>query len=382
MQYLEALLLQIKLAHPLQSQGLRLNLLAYPIELYSTSKRVLEILDDYFGDLAETIQSGSSQGQVPKIHIYQVSEAESFIQHYPWEDWQREAGKTGRKDAIYDIEHLGQPVRFLQKVKTGMLFLQPMPNQHTLHAASFGDAEKHPNQIVNFILTQYLNHHLRNGWLLAHTSGMQLDGVGIAFAGLSGGGKSTLMLHLLAQEAHQSRFISNDRLLLQQEGNSILMRGIPKQPRINPGTIVHNPKLHPLLSAREREEFLQMDSEELRYLEQKFDADVDRLFGAGCFLQEAKLDMLVILNWQLDPNLPTELNEVDIRQRKDLISAVMKTPGPFYADNEGFLKNGTLPEMDAYLQLLQNCRVMELSGHIDFDAAQHLVLQAVETQPL
>ncbi|WP_319380910.1 HprK-related kinase B [Thiomicrorhabdus sp.] len=377
MPYLDTLL-QIEQELPLQADGLRLELLSYPIDLFGNSPELMAILADYFGTLAHPIkQADIHQTPAQRIHLYQTDKTQELITRCPWKDWQREAGKSGRKDAIYDSEYQGQPVRLLHKVKTGMLFLQPMPEKTSLHAASFGDAEQHPNQIVNFILTQYLNHHLRTGWLLAHTSGMLLDGTGIAFAGLSGGGKSTLMLHLLSQDRHSSNFISNDRLLLQADAETIRMRGIPKQPRINPGTIVHNPKLHPLLDETRRAGFLQMDSEELRYLEQKFDADVDRLFGPGCYRQEANLDLLVILNWQLNPSLPTELKDVKLEERPDLIPAVMKTPGPFFADDKGFLKNGEQPQREAYRKLLNKCRVVELSGHIDFERAQQLILQAL-----
>lgn len=359
---------------------LELGLPDFPILIRSNSTELLKQLQAYFGDLI------TEKASVPEkwpndqiVKIYQSEPLLPLIEKTPWQDWLREPGKTGRKDAFYDTSLESHPIRLLQKVKTGMLFIQPAPDAPFtgISPTAWGPAETHNSQIINFILTQYLNHHLRHCWLLAHTSGMLLKGKGVAFAGLSGGGKSTLMLHLLEEGEH---FISNDRLLITTHNGKLKMRGIPKQPRINPGTIVHNPRLHGLMTEHQRREFLAMPQETLRQLEQKYDAPVDQLYHADCYRSEAPLDALVILNWSARSEQPTRLNEVDLNRRTDLLPAVMKTPGPFYApDAKGFLKNGFQPNPEDYLEVLKATRVFEITGKIDFPAAERQLLEQIKT---
>ncbi len=372
-------LLQLTEEWPLQNDALQLNLTDHPIRIHSNSTELLAILEDYFTGLCARIPG--NEPELPNsqtVCVYQTGVLHDDIQRTPWIDWQREPGKTGRKDAVCDTEFQNQPVRLLHKVKTGMLFLQPAPPKDesiaSLKPMAFGPAENRSSQVINFILTQYLNHHLRHGWLLGHASAMQFDHKGVAFAGLSGGGKSTLMLHLLE---HGQHFISNDRLLMKiNPDGSLNMRGIPKQPRINPGTIVHNPRLHPLISEQERADFLAMPSESLRALEQKYDAPVHNLYHPECYQAEAPMDALFILNWQAQSEQPTSVSEVDIGERTDLLPAIMKTPGPFFAkDSNGFLPNGFQPDANDYNTLLKHCHVYEVTGNIDFDAAKGQILK-------
>lgn len=360
----------------LQPKGLFLDLKGFPLEVRSNSQALLETLRHYFAGLSEW-SSTSNLSQAQAIFIYQSDVLENAIQQTEWQDWQREPGKTGRKDAVADVRLDEHPVRLLHKVKTGMLFIQPAPFTEAVSPMAFGPAETHSSQIINFVLTQYLNHHLRHQWLLGHASALQIHNHGLAIAGLSGGGKSTLMLHLLEEGQH---FISNDRLLMKQQvDGSLSMRGIPKQPRINPGTIVHNPRLQNLISQTERERFLAMPEESLRALEQKYDAPVNQLYHENCYQSEARLDALFILNWQAQGKQPTQVTEVDINNRKELLPAIMKTPGPFYApDQNGFLANGFEPEPQDYQTLLQHCKVYEITGKIDFEAAKQQILDILK----
>lgn len=376
-------MLEVAEALPVETHVLQLNLADFPLRLHSNSSKLLHILEHYFEELISVVDLDHEDRPWPAeqtLYFYQTDALSPLAETTEWTDWQREAGKVGRKDAVFDTDFNGQAVRLLRKVKTGMLFLQPAPSsqQSQLSPLAFGPIETRSSQIINFILTQYLNWHLRHGWLLAHTSGLQIQNQGLAFAGLSGGGKSTLMLHLLEQGQH---FISNDRLLLKQGENGLVMRGIPKQPRINPGTIVHNPNLHPLISDSERKYFLSLPSETLRALEQKYDAPVNSLFFPGCYQSEAPLNALFILNWQAQSAEPTRVTPVNLQQRPDLLPAIMKTPGPFYArDEKGFLKNGFQPDPQDYLALLKACRVYEITGKIDFDAAQAQVLDIINSE--
>lgn len=378
MSHITALYQQLISQHPPAiEQTLWLTLPQANYRLFSNSRSLLATLKDYFAGLASWDKPTEISITSTDIYLWHTPDAAQFIAATPWEDWLREAGKSGRKDAVFNLEQTQGSIRLLHKVKTGMLFVQPSSNNSGDQLMAFGPAKQHPNQMINFILTQYLNQHLRQDWLLGHAAGLQINGKGLAIAGLSGGGKSTLMLHLLEDGEH---FVSNDRLLFNTVDGQMLMRGIPKQPRINPGTIVHNPRLHSLMSEQERHDFLAMPNEELRALELKYDAPVDQLFWSNCYQSEAKLDYLVILNWQAQTDKATSLKQTNLQESPHLIPALMKSPGPFYCDANGhFLENGIIPDATSYQQRLGDIPVLELNGKVDFDAAKKLIFDTIQS---
>ena len=59
---------------------------------------------------------------------------------------------------------------------------------------------------------------------------------GIGIAARAGAGKSTLALHLLSSGLS---FVSNDRLLIKAGASGPELAGIPKMPRVNPGTLLN-----------------------------------------------------------------------------------------------------------------------------------------------
>lgn len=360
------------------SQSLYFQLPDACYHLKSNSQALIEELTHYFGKL---VTQTTDQPVHQTFELYETPQQSDLIAKTPWVDWTREAGKSGRKDAVFDLNHQGQSIRLLHKVKTGMLFVQPALNDTntcSMPAMAFGPTQNYPNQIINFILTQYLNQHLRQGWKLGHAAGLQIEDKGLAIAGLSGGGKSTLMLHLLESGQH---FISNDRILISPNTTGRLsLRGIPKQPRINPGTIVHNPRLHSLMSDQQRQEFLSLPTEELRALEHKFDAPVDQLFWQDCYQSQTTLDAMVILNWNPLSESETVLQKTTLEESPQLLPALMKSPGPFYSDANGdFLANGMIPKENDYLPHLSQVPVFELNGKVDFEKACQLVLESIKS---
>jgi len=120
------------------------------------------------------------------------------------------------------------------------------------------------------------------------------DGEGVIVSSPSGAGKSTVALALLERGF---RFLSNDRVLIEAKGDSVDMVGVPKKPRVNPGTILALSSLHYLLSPQELKLYSSLDEEELWYLEHKFDVDVDGIYGPGTFVLRGRLEALYLLNW-------------------------------------------------------------------------------------
>ncbi|MBN2866372.1 MAG: HprK-related kinase B [Thiotrichales bacterium] len=361
----------------------RIQLPSMVLEVCSNSIELIQTLEGYFENVLcqddpclADLSIIAVDSTLPELNAPSLA---TIIEQIPWQDWQREPGKTGRKEACFDSYLAGQACRWILKVKTDMLFCQLLPSvthNNQQYSFAWGPVNENPNQIINFMLTQFLNQQQRNGALLGHAAGLQVGDKGIAIAGLSGGGKSTLMLKLLEEGQH---FVSNDRILLSPQPEGILMQGIPKQPRINPGTIVFNPRLHDLMTEAERQFYLAMPAEELRAHEEKYDADVNRFYWPNCYLDECALNAFVILNWQAAATHPTQITPTTLNARPDLVAALLKTPGIFYAPNgtEHFLANGEAPNPQAYLDLLGQVPCLEVTGNIDFEQAKTLVLQAL-----
>ncbi|MBT8127996.1 MAG: HprK-related kinase B [Gammaproteobacteria bacterium] len=336
-------------AYPLLPERLCLRLQNYRLAIRSNSAALIERMQIYFAHVVER-SCEQTQGEVIAIERDIVDTGLAFV------DWKREPGKTGRKDAIYDLSD-GRVVR---KVRTGMLFLQ---SAHTLIAA--GPCLEYDNQVINFINSQFLNWLQKDGYLLCHAAALSRQHHGLAIAGLSGGGKSTLMLNLLEDEA--TTYVTNDRLCIRKQQTTTQAVGIPKLPRINPGTIVNNARLFPLIAAPMREKLLQMNARELWKLEQKYDVDISALYGPDRILHETELNRFLVLNWQHDSAEPLQLEQVDITQRQDLLAAILKPSGPFYLDASGlFNTDDAMPDAAAYLAALEHVAVYEATGRVDF----------------
>lgn len=372
--HLNALRHQLKTAHA--SHALTLQLPQMTLRIRTDQAALAQTLSDYF---APCLIQPAPRSQ-PDLEILALESSEWLSLGENWQDWQREPGKSGRKDAIFDFS---DEERFVYKVKTGMVFWQN-PHQPT----AIGPVNRHPNQVINFALTQYLNHHLNQGWQLGHCAALTLQNRGLAIAGLSGGGKSTLMLHLL--ELGQA-FVSNDRLLIRPDTTrpgQFCMRGIPKWPRVNPGTLLHNHRLKTMLSPHTQAELSAMPADALRQLEDKYDVPVQTFYGDAAIRMEAPLDALIVLDWGDERAETTRLNVTTLKDAPELVAALAKSPGPFYAElsdgsqlperNRRFLANGQPPNQSTYLATLGDLPCWVLQGRWDFEQALVLIRQQLE----
>ncbi|OWU75004.1 HprK-related kinase B [Marinibacterium profundimaris] len=274
-----------------------------------------------------------------------------------WTEWSREPGKAGRKDAIVDLED----ARLVRKLRSGVTFLQS-PGA----LVALGPLTENVSTVINFINTQILTQCQQEGWQLCHAAAVTDGTRTLAISGLSGGGKSTSVLRMMDLDG--IAFVSNDRLLV-QAGRPARALGIPKHPRINPGTILGNPRLHGMLTSARRAELDAMEAEVIWTLEDKHDLMIGAVYGPGRVRYEAPLTDFWVLNWSRAASDPTRVAEVDLSARPDLLGAIMKSPGPFYQHPDGtFEPDGARPDPAPYLAALQGIRVSEVSGRIDFDA--------------
>ena len=69
-------------------------------------------------------------------------------------------------------------------------------------------------------------------------------------AGFTAAGADVLLLGPLPTPG--VAYLTNDRLFIRRDGPTVAAVGIPKLPRVNPGTIVHNPRLSSLLPEEHR----------------------------------------------------------------------------------------------------------------------------------
>lgn len=270
-------------------------------------------------------------------------------------------GKTKIKEEWVDIPG-GRVVR---KRLTGLHFLFGGGRNLAL-----GDCEANPNQVVNFINNRFIERTLNDGCLLAHAAGVAVCETGMAMAGFSGMGKSTLALHLVSKGV---TFVSNDRLMIRPGTPCPAMFGVAKHPRINPGTALNNPDLASIISAEDTVRFNGMSPGELWNLECKYDALIDQLFGPDRFILHSPMRFLVLLNWSRN-NAGTRMEEIDIYQRHDLLAAFMKDTGLFFIPDRKYA-----PTTSDYATALQGCRVFEISGGVDFDSAAAGCLRLLES---
>ncbi len=336
-------------AHPLP-HDLYVRFASCLIQVRSNHLPLLNKLKDYYKEFL-------GQPAAPTL-VVQAIEMSALSLGYDWTIKTPDPGKTKIKE---EYKHF-KDGRIVRKRLTDMVFFLT----EDFHLAA-GPCEANDNQIVNFINNRFIQWLLHRDGLLCHASGVSHNNRGICMAGFSGMGKSTLSLHLMN---HGLDFISNDRMIVREVDGALSMYGIPKHPRINPGTILSNPSLLPILTPEEKAEFSALPQEELWNLEHKFDGLIDVCYGPNRFRLAAELAGVVILNWQRN-NDPPVLQQVDLNHRRDLLVALKKQPGLFYLPLPGEDSSYT---DDSYVKLLSETPVYELSGGANFERAAELCL--------
>jgi HprK-related kinase B len=179
-------------------------------------------------------------------------------------------------------------------------------------------------------------------------------------------------------EHPKSCFLTNDRLFLRVNDSTVEAVGIPKLPRINPGTVVTNDRLKTLIDETRRSALLQMPKQELWDLEEKFDVDIEHFYGKGRINTSTAVPLagLLILSWNRESRSPVAIKEVVLSERRELLQAVMKSPGPFYQNQQGeFLQDEEPLPTEPYQALLNRVRVYEVTGKVDFEALTALCFE-------
>lgn len=328
----------------------------FTMEIWSNSAALIKELSNYFMPYVT-----SNAGSISKrVYLYEQAPIGMPL---TWVDWPREAGKTGQKEQICEAED----GRWIHKVKTGVIFFQ-----HQTQPTAVGPCLKHSSQIINFVINQYINYLQQCGGLICHAACIEIEQQGVAIAAFSGGGKSTTMLKLM--EHNDTKFVSNDRLFLFAHDDGVIAKGVSKQPRVNPGTLLHNETLRHLLSSEQQEALSMLSPTELWSLEQKFDVHIDQHYGDNRSTNSTRLQHVILLNWSQQSRKDTSLTQINLAERRELIEAIAKSPGPFFQQQNGeFLATAAAPADKQYLDCLERLCVWEACGTADFTRLVDLI---------
>ena len=322
--------------------------------LQTNSRELCDLLASYLRAFVQAVDE-------PTVTITAYA---SSVPAFPdaFENWNRDPGKSGLKEQVCDLDG-GWVVR---KVRTGMHFVLGSGLRIIV-----GPCVKNYIQVVNFLNVEYMAWLMRQDWVLCHAAGVTSEGGrGLGLAGVSGAGKSTLALHMMNAGAY---FVSNDRLLISPEAPHRIS-GVPKHPRINPGTALNNERLLPILPRERRQELEAMDREDLWQLEEKYDADIGELYE-GRWKIAADLSAFVLLNWHRNNTGPVVCKEIDFGAREDLWPTVLKTSGPLWVGpNETRAPNTPTADPRDYLRVMGQIPVYEISGAVDFAKAVDICL--------
>ena len=235
------------------------------------------------------------------------------------------------------------------------------------HGFAAGAVRANLNQAINLINACYAKAVLQDGYALFHASAVSRDGCAIVLAGVPGAGKSSAALHLV--EAGW-RFVSNDRVLARAEADGVAVLGYPKQPRVNPGTLMGHPRLGALLKAEERERLAALPPAELWQLEHKRDVDLDLIYGKGTVTLAARMAALALLRWS-PAGGPVAIRRIDATEALAERAVFAKTLGAFDLDRSPDA-GPTAADLRRYAEVLARVRIVEVSGGVDFGALTRL----------
>lgn len=322
---------------------LSVRIAGVPLRVLTNDEDVAAALRRYYApwvvsdDVAPVTTINLSQGPAPA--------AEGFV------DVGRGDGKKV-KEAVRDLAG----GRLILKRTTGVV-MGLWPGR----ATAAGDLRSNLNQAINLVNACYAKALLDRGYVLFHAAGVVREGRCAVLAGVPGAGKSTASLHLVEAGFH---FLSNDRVLARRDGDGVEALGYPKQPRVNPGTLLGHPRLAGLLPSAERAALAAMDPRALWWLERKRDVDLDALYGAGTVELRARMRAVVLLRWQLDGEglVVRRLPAVEALTRLDVFA---KDLGMFDLDRPA-LAPRTRWSADRYAEILERVVVVEINGRPDF----------------
>ena len=237
-------------------------------------------------------------------------------------------------------------------------------------AFAAGDLRTHLNQGINLVNNCYAKVVLRRGNVLLHASAVTRKDRTAVLAGPPGAGKSTSALHLVEAGF---RCLSNDRVLARPLPDMVEALGYPKQPRVNPGTLLGHPRLSTLLDSADRADLRALPAGELWNLERKSDVDLDRIYGDGTVELRGRMEALVLLKWHRDGR-GLDVRRLSVDEALAALPLVYKNLGAFDLDRPAGA-GITDAERACYRELFSRVTVAEVTGRVDFSGLVPVVDQ-------
>lgn len=228
-------------------------------------------------------------------------------------------------------------------------------------AFAVGDIRTHLNQGINLVNNCYAKVVLRRGHVLLHASAVTCKERTAVLAGPPGAGKSTSALHLVEAGF---RCLSNDRVMAKPMGDMVEALGYPKQPRVNPGTLIGHPRLSTLLDPADRAALLALAAGDLWNLERKSDVDLDSVYGDGTVELRGRMEALVLLRWRRDGQ-GLDVRRLSVDEALAALPLVEKNLGAFDLDRSPGT-GITDAERASYRELFGRVTVVEITGRVDF----------------
>jgi HprK-related kinase B len=124
-------------------------------------------------------------------------------------------------------------------------------------------------------------------------------------------------------------YISNDRVILEAppEANELMAHGLPKLPRVNPGTLIAGARTRGLMDPEAVGRYQGLSKTELWQVEDKYDVPVEKVLGRR-WLLAGGLACAFVLDWKHGDG-PLELHRLTPGQALEELRAVRKSFGPF-----------------------------------------------------
>jgi HprK-related kinase B len=276
------------------------------IKVEADEPRLLQRLSAYFGSF---VQPDAGAAPLATLELYQGETELPEREFQPWD---------GRgKDSFAD---LGAGHRLVFKNRTGVL-IEIDGKRWRMR----GNLTRNISQVINAAGALYGLSLADRGCTMVHSSYVARDGRGLAVVAQSGMGKSSVAVRLLE---HGFDFVSNDRLLLEPRADGgATGHGLPKLPRVNPGTLLSGDRTRALLDPAARKRYEALSREELWAVEDKYDLDVKGMLGRR-WLLSAPLSCALVLDWRHGGGAIT-LQRLSPGQAVETFRSTLKTFGVF-----------------------------------------------------
>jgi len=269
---------EIRRRYP-STEVLTFSFLGVALSVHTNDPRVASGLDRYFAPFRMSVPAREA------LPIYAL-QGTPIYDPLSLDDVARQGPSRTVKEASYNVPG----GRIVVKRRTGVVVYIAEPDHCVV-----GDLVRNLNQAANVISMVFAKAMLRRGYVMLHASAALGEEGGVAFAAQSGAGKSTMALALV-EAGYQ--FVTNDRLLVRLDNGQVEMVGVPKIPRVNPGTLLRLSRLTALLPPEARRRYEHMSPDALWATEEKRDVEVDRIFGPGTFQLTGRLRVIYLLAWR------------------------------------------------------------------------------------